>query len=273
MLSPEDRVVMVSGANRGIGLAVARCLHAKGYRLSLGARDAGEDRSRARRSRPVARHHRRLRRAGPRELRGLGRAHGEPFRPHRRSRQQCRDRAQRRHRGRRRGGLRRDVGRQRQGTAAPHPLRHAASEKIGERARRQPLVALGQAREERQRRLCDEQVRRHRPHPRRAPPRLGRRRARDGDLPELRRHRHDRAGHHGAARRDDPAGRSRRARRDRPRAAEQRRRRRAPGQLPARGHVLDGSTDNSSVSPSAIGPAFVSSSTAVPARRWRATRC
>jgi NADP-dependent 3-hydroxy acid dehydrogenase YdfG len=39
MLSPEGRVVMVSGANRGIGLAVARCLHGKGYRLSLGARD------------------------------------------------------------------------------------------------------------------------------------------------------------------------------------------------------------------------------------------
>ena len=29
MLSPQDRVVMVSGANRGIGLAVARCLHAR----------------------------------------------------------------------------------------------------------------------------------------------------------------------------------------------------------------------------------------------------
>jgi NAD(P)-dependent dehydrogenase (short-subunit alcohol dehydrogenase family) len=42
MLSPEGRVVMVSGANRGIGLAVARCLHARGYRLSLGGRDAGK---------------------------------------------------------------------------------------------------------------------------------------------------------------------------------------------------------------------------------------
>jgi NADP-dependent 3-hydroxy acid dehydrogenase YdfG len=40
MLPPEGRVVMVSGANRGIGLAVARCLYEKGYRLSLGGRDA-----------------------------------------------------------------------------------------------------------------------------------------------------------------------------------------------------------------------------------------
>lgn len=39
MLDPAGRVVMISGANRGIGLAVARCLGAKGYRLSLGARD------------------------------------------------------------------------------------------------------------------------------------------------------------------------------------------------------------------------------------------
>jgi NADP-dependent 3-hydroxy acid dehydrogenase YdfG len=42
MLPADDRVVMVSGANRGIGLAVARCLHAKGYRLSLGARNVGK---------------------------------------------------------------------------------------------------------------------------------------------------------------------------------------------------------------------------------------
>ncbi len=39
MLSPENRVVMISGANRGIGLAVAKTLSAAGYRLSLGARD------------------------------------------------------------------------------------------------------------------------------------------------------------------------------------------------------------------------------------------
>ncbi|MBM3598181.1 MAG: SDR family NAD(P)-dependent oxidoreductase [Alphaproteobacteria bacterium] len=42
MLSPQGRVVMVSGANRGIGLAIARCLHAKGYNLSLGARRLAE---------------------------------------------------------------------------------------------------------------------------------------------------------------------------------------------------------------------------------------
>ena len=39
MLQPDGRVVMISGANRGIGLATARLLAARGYRLSLGARD------------------------------------------------------------------------------------------------------------------------------------------------------------------------------------------------------------------------------------------
>jgi len=34
-----DKVVMISGANRGIGLAVASELHRRGYRLSLGMRD------------------------------------------------------------------------------------------------------------------------------------------------------------------------------------------------------------------------------------------
>ncbi len=40
MLLPEGRVVMISGANRGIGLATARLLAEQGYSLSLGARDA-----------------------------------------------------------------------------------------------------------------------------------------------------------------------------------------------------------------------------------------
>ena len=42
MLSPEGRVVMISGANRGIGLATAKVLAAQGYTLSLGARDPGK---------------------------------------------------------------------------------------------------------------------------------------------------------------------------------------------------------------------------------------
>ena len=39
MIDPKGRVVMVSGANRGIGAAVAKCLYNKGYIVSLGARD------------------------------------------------------------------------------------------------------------------------------------------------------------------------------------------------------------------------------------------
>ena len=37
-LAPDGRVVMISGASRGIGLAIARRLHDDGYRLSLGMR-------------------------------------------------------------------------------------------------------------------------------------------------------------------------------------------------------------------------------------------
>jgi NADP-dependent 3-hydroxy acid dehydrogenase YdfG len=37
-LSPTGRVIMISGANRGIGRAIAEYLHEEGYNLSLGAR-------------------------------------------------------------------------------------------------------------------------------------------------------------------------------------------------------------------------------------------
>jgi len=40
MLDPHGRVVLISGPNRGIGLALAQNLYAKGYSLSLGGRDA-----------------------------------------------------------------------------------------------------------------------------------------------------------------------------------------------------------------------------------------
>lgn len=39
MIKPDGRVVMISGANRGIGLATAQHLADLGYALSLGARD------------------------------------------------------------------------------------------------------------------------------------------------------------------------------------------------------------------------------------------
>jgi NAD(P)-dependent dehydrogenase (short-subunit alcohol dehydrogenase family) len=39
MLAPAGRVIMLSGASRGIGLAIAKRLAADGYRLSLGVRD------------------------------------------------------------------------------------------------------------------------------------------------------------------------------------------------------------------------------------------
>ncbi|WP_439495193.1 SDR family NAD(P)-dependent oxidoreductase [Bosea sp. (in: a-proteobacteria)] len=39
MLAPDGRVILISGANRGIGRAVAEALYTEGYSLSLGGRD------------------------------------------------------------------------------------------------------------------------------------------------------------------------------------------------------------------------------------------
>lgn len=39
MLAPAERVILISGANRGIGRAVAQALYEQGYALSLGGRD------------------------------------------------------------------------------------------------------------------------------------------------------------------------------------------------------------------------------------------
>jgi NAD(P)-dependent dehydrogenase (short-subunit alcohol dehydrogenase family) len=41
MLDPTGRVILISGANRGIGRAVAETLYADGYSVSLGGRDSG----------------------------------------------------------------------------------------------------------------------------------------------------------------------------------------------------------------------------------------
>lgn len=42
MLTPQGRVVMISGASRGIGRSLAADLKASGFRLSLGARDPAD---------------------------------------------------------------------------------------------------------------------------------------------------------------------------------------------------------------------------------------
>ena len=42
MLESQNRVIMISGANRGIGFETAKLLQAKGYFLSLGARKIEE---------------------------------------------------------------------------------------------------------------------------------------------------------------------------------------------------------------------------------------
>ena len=39
MIDVKGKVVMISGANRGIGLAIARSLYKAGYSLSLGSRN------------------------------------------------------------------------------------------------------------------------------------------------------------------------------------------------------------------------------------------
>ena len=42
MIDAQNKVAMISGANRGIGLAIAKKLYDNGFRLSLGSRNIND---------------------------------------------------------------------------------------------------------------------------------------------------------------------------------------------------------------------------------------
>ena len=84
MLAVDNRVVMVSGASRGIGRAIAQGLLGKGYRLQPRRAPGRRARPTLRRARPG----RRLRRPRPGLGRGLGRGDARAVRADRRADQQ-----------------------------------------------------------------------------------------------------------------------------------------------------------------------------------------
>ena len=135
----DGRVVMISGAGRGIGAAIASALAQRGWRLSLGVRTP----ERVARQGEALVHRYDAREPGSERV--WVAATVGPLRADRRRRQQCRDHdPEERDRGRRRRA-RRAPRCQREGTLAPCPGGLAAPGRDRPRAGRHRRLALGQA--------------------------------------------------------------------------------------------------------------------------------
>ena len=173
MLAPEGRVIMVSGANRGIGRAIAERLHDAGYTLSLGVRDPdsltgmtrGWDPDRLLRHRYDAEDKNTHRAWVDGTASRFGRIDGLVNNAGMVVRVTVEA-----DRGR---GSRPHVGSQREGAAVDDPPRPAASQEERRGTHRQCRLDRRKGRLQQQCRLCDDQVCRRRPFPCDPPLRLG----------------------------------------------------------------------------------------------------